>query len=78
MRETPAEQPKKETRRARPERGFSMDGAIQEPEGGLDLTLAAARQGNTAYLVMTGAGGIVELQLPGPARNRANCRHASG
>ena len=45
VRETPAEQPKKETRRARPERGFSMDGAIQEPEGGLDLTLAAAFAG---------------------------------
>ena len=45
VRETPAEQPKKETRRARPERGFSMEGAIQEPEGGLDLTLAAAFAG---------------------------------
>ncbi len=45
VRETPAEQPKKETRRARPERSFSMDGAVQEPEGGLDLTLAAAFAG---------------------------------
>jgi len=56
VRETPAEQPKKETRRARPERGFSMEGAIQEPEGGLDLTLAAAFAGIRDKMAESGAG----------------------
>lgn len=55
VRETPAEQPKKETRRARPERGFSMEGAIQEPEGGLDLTLAAAFAGIRDKMAESGA-----------------------
>ena len=54
VRETPAEQPKKETRRARPERGFSMEGAVQEPEGGLDLTLAAAFAGIRDKMVESG------------------------
>jgi len=55
VRETPAEQPKKETRRARPERGFSMEGAVQEPEGGLDLTLAAAFAGIRDKMAESGA-----------------------
>jgi len=54
VRETPAEQPKKETRRARPERGFSMEGSVQEPEGGLDLTLAAAFAGIRDKMVESG------------------------
>ena len=54
VRETPAEQPKKETRRARPERGFSMEGSVQEPEGGLDLTLAAAFAGIRDKVVESG------------------------
>ena len=45
VRETPAAEPKRETRRARPERSFSMDDAVQEPEGGIDTTLAAAFAG---------------------------------
>ena len=45
VRETPAVEPKRETRRARPERSFSMDDAVQEPEGGIDTTLAAAFAG---------------------------------
>jgi len=42
VRETPADAPKRETRRARPERGFSMTDAVQEPDGGIDTSLAAA------------------------------------
>ena len=45
MRETPAAEPKRETRRARPERSFSLDDAVQEPEGGIDTSLAAAFAG---------------------------------
>ena len=45
VRETPAAEPKRETRRARPERSFSLDDAVQEPEGGIDTSLAAAFAG---------------------------------
>jgi small subunit ribosomal protein S1 len=38
---TPVQQPRPE-RRPRPERGYSMSDAVQEPEGGIDNTLAAA------------------------------------
>lgn len=66
VRETPAEQPKKETRRARPERGFSMKGAIQEPEGGNDLTLAAAFAGIRDKMAESGsdAGEVPVAEVP--------------
>ena len=34
--------PARGERRPRPERGYSMADAVQEPEGGIDNTLAAA------------------------------------
>ncbi len=37
-----APRPERAERRPRPERGYSMSDAIQEPEGGIDNTLAAA------------------------------------
>ena len=69
VRETPAEQPKRETRRARPERGFSMDGAVQEPEGGLDLTLAAAFAGIRDKMAESGQGATdgAESAVPEPS-----------
>ncbi len=67
VRETPAEQPKKETRRARPERGFSMEGAIQEPEGGLDLTLAAAFAGIRDKMAESGSDAGEALVAETPA-----------
>jgi small subunit ribosomal protein S1 len=39
---TPAPAGPRQERRPRPERGYSMSDAVQEPEGGIDNTLAAA------------------------------------
>jgi small subunit ribosomal protein S1 len=40
--EPAAPRPERTERRPRPERGYSMSDAVQEPEGGIDNTLAAA------------------------------------
>ena len=54
VRATPDEAPKRETRRARPERGFSMADAVQEPEGGIDMSLAAAFAGIREKMIESG------------------------
>ncbi len=59
----PAQQPRPE-RRPRPERGYSMSDAVQEPEGGIDNTLAAAFAKVRAQVAESESRGGDEAEAP--------------
>jgi small subunit ribosomal protein S1 len=54
-------------RRPRPERGYSMTDAVQEPEGGIDNTLASAFAQIRAQVVESEAKAAVEPETTGEA-----------
>jgi small subunit ribosomal protein S1 len=54
-------------RRPRPERGYSMADAVQEPEGGIDNTLASAFAQIRAQVAESEAKATVEPEAPAPA-----------
>jgi small subunit ribosomal protein S1 len=54
-------------RRPRPERGYSMTDAVQEPEGGIDNTLASAFAQIRAQVVESEAKAAVEPETKGEA-----------
>jgi small subunit ribosomal protein S1 len=65
MPETPAPAPSApRERRGRPERGYSMADAVQEPEGGIDNTLAAAFAHIRAQVAETEAREAGEVAAP--------------
>ncbi len=71
--------PESRPRRDRPERGYSMSDAVQEPEGGIDNTLAAAFAQVRQQLQAAEEGGAEPVPEPEPVaeperRARAGCR----
>jgi small subunit ribosomal protein S1 len=58
-------------RRPRPERGYSMADAVQEPEGGIDNTLASAFAQIRAQVAESEAKATGEPETPAPAAARA-------
>jgi small subunit ribosomal protein S1 len=58
-------------RRPRPERGYSMADAVQEPEGGIDNTLASAFAQIRAQVAESEAKATAEPETPAPAAAEA-------
>ena len=69
VRETPAAEPKRETRRTRSERSFSLDDAVQEPEGGIDTSLAAAFAGIREKMAGSGDAAPVAENVETPSES---------
>jgi small subunit ribosomal protein S1 len=74
--EPAAPRPERGERRPRPERGYSMADAVQEPEGGIDNTLAAAFAQVREQVAASEQA--ARSDEPAPAAARAEAREAGG